>query len=132
MTKLTSIINHNNLDPRMIVFSVPSCLTQSEKKSILSAAEISGMKNVRLATEAVCIGLDYGSYKKSDMGEGKYVVFVDFGYYQLSLSLIKFTQTTMEIITEKSNRNLGCRDIDQKIFNYIAKKFEEKKGLNIR
>lgn len=60
------------------------------------------------------------------------MVFVDFGYYQLSLSLIKFTQTTMEVITERSNRNLGCRDIDQKVFDYIAKKFEKKKGLNIK
>lgn len=90
------------------------------------------MKNVRLATEAVCIGLDYGSYKKSEMGQGKNVVFIDFGYYQLSLSLIKFTSTTMEVITERSNRNLGCRDIDKKIFDYVAKRFEQKKGLNIK
>lgn len=30
----------------------------------------------------------------------------------------------MEVITERSNRNLGCRDIDQKIFDYVAKRFE--------
>lgn len=30
----------------------------------------------------------------------------------------------MEVITERSNRNLGCRYIDKKIFDYIAKRFE--------
>ena len=30
----------------------------------------------------------------------------------------------MEAVLEVSNRNLGCRDIDMKIFNYMAKKFQ--------
>lgn len=38
----------------------------------------------------------------------------------------------MEVLYEKYNRNLGCRDIDKKIFEFVASKFEEKKGLNIR
>jgi len=38
----------------------------------------------------------------------------------------------MDVLHEQANRNLGCRDIDRKIFDDLAKKFEEKKGLNIR
>lgn len=38
----------------------------------------------------------------------------------------------MEIVLERFNRNLGCRDIDEKIFSYMAAKFQDKKGLNIR
>ena len=30
----------------------------------------------------------------------------------------------MEVLLEKYNRNLGCRDIDLKVFNYMAKKFQ--------
>jgi molecular chaperone DnaK (HSP70) len=65
MTQLTSIIQHNNLDDKLIVFSVPSFFTEIEKKAFLNAAEISGLKNVKLVTEAVAIGMDYGSCKKS-------------------------------------------------------------------
>jgi len=57
--------------------------------------------------------LDYGSFKKSEMGDGKNILFVDFGYSKLSASLVKFTESKMDIVYEKADRNLGCRDIDR-------------------
>jgi heat shock protein 4 len=72
----------------------------------------------------VALGLDYGGFKKSEMGEGKNVVFVDFGHAQLTTSLIRFTETQMDVIVQMSNRDLGCRNIDFKVFDHIAKKFE--------
>lgn len=66
------------------------------------------------------------------MGEGKNVVFVDFGHSQLTTSLINFTSAKMDVMVQLSNRNLGCRNIDSKVFDYMAKKFEEKKGLNVK
>lgn len=62
------------------------------------------------------MGMDYGSFKKADFAEGKNIIFVDFGHSKLTASLIRFTDTTMEVLYEKYNRNLGCRDIDKKIF----------------
>lgn len=50
----------------MIVLSVPSFFTEIEKRALLNAAEISGVKNARLVTETVATGLDYGSFKKSE------------------------------------------------------------------
>lgn len=49
------------------------------------------MKNAKIIAENIALGFDYGSYKKSQMGEGKSVIFVDFGHSALALSLIKFT-----------------------------------------
>jgi molecular chaperone DnaK (HSP70) len=46
------------------------------------------------------------------MGTGKNVVFIDFGHSKFSASLLKFTENELEVVLEKSNRNLGCRDID--------------------
>jgi molecular chaperone DnaK (HSP70) len=65
MTQLSEIINHNNLDDKLIVFSVPSFFTEMEKKALLNAASISGYKNVKINSDTVSLGLDYGSYKKS-------------------------------------------------------------------
>ena len=38
----------------------------------------------------------------------------------------------MEIVNEKYHRNLGCRNIDMKIFDYLSSKFQTKTGLNIK
>lgn len=39
--------------------------------------------------------MDYGSFKKSEIGEGKNVVFIDFGHSKLSLSLVKLGDTKL-------------------------------------
>ena len=131
MTKLAEIIDHNNLDDRMVVFSVPSYFTEIEQKAMLNAAEISGTTNVKLVNENIAIGLEYSYEKKSELEGERNVVFIDFGHSTLSASLIRFSESKMEVILEKSTRNLGCRNIDAKIFNYMAKKFQEKTGLDI-
>jgi molecular chaperone DnaK (HSP70) len=35
-----------------------------ERKAFMNAVEISGIKNYKLISEGVAIGLDYGSFKK--------------------------------------------------------------------
>ena len=37
----------------------------------------------------------------------------------------------MEVLTQKSYSNLGCRNIDMKLFTVISESFKEKTGLNI-
>lgn len=75
--------------------AVPSYYTQAEKKALLASADIAGLKNVKLVSESVATGLDYGGFKKSEMKEGKNVLFVDFGHSKLSASLIKFTENSL-------------------------------------
>ena len=37
----------------------------------------------------------------------------------------------MEIVHEKYQRNLGCRNIDMKIFEYLSSKFQTQTSLDI-
>lgn len=38
MTQLSFIIQHNNFDDKLVMFSVPAYMTQIEKKAFLNAA----------------------------------------------------------------------------------------------
>lgn len=73
------------------MISVPSYFTEIQKQALLNAAQISGSTNVKLVSDNIAIGLDYGNDKKAQFTEPKHVVFVDFGHAKLSASLIKFT-----------------------------------------
>lgn len=97
-TELSKIVQFNNLDEKLIMVAVPSYFTQKERKSVLAAAQIANLKNIELVNESAAMGLDYGAFKKNEMGEGKNVLFVDFGHSKLSASLIKFTNSDMEIL----------------------------------
>ena len=90
------------------------------------------MKNVKIVNSSVAMGLDFGMFKKEEMKDhAKNVVFVDFGHSKMTVSLLKFSGSTVEVLAEKYDRNLGCRDIDLKIFESISQAFEEKTGLKI-
>jgi heat shock protein 4 len=132
MTQLSSTISLHNFGSKLTVFAVPSFFTEIEKRAFLNAAHICGIRDVGLVSETVALGLDYGGYKKTEMAKGWNVLFVDFGYSKLSVGLVGFSHHKMEVVFEKGDRNLGCRDIDQMICDYISNKFESKKGLRIR
>lgn len=113
------------------MLAVPNYFTQAERKSVLAAAQIANLPNVRLVNETVAMALDYGGFKKNQMGEGKNVLFVDLGHSKLSASMVKFTSSDMEIIAERHHRNLGCRNIDVKVFQKFALSFKQKTGLDL-
>lgn len=50
MTQLKTIIQHNNLEDKLTVFSVPSYFTEIEKKAFINASLIAGFKNVKLVS----------------------------------------------------------------------------------
>ena len=37
----------------------------------------------------------------------------------------------MEVLVQRNNRNLGCRNIDQKLFEHYAAIFKQKAGLDL-
>lgn len=66
-TQLKSIIAHNNLDPKLIVITVPFYFTQTERLNLLNAAEIANLNNVKIVHESIATGLDFGMFKKKEM-----------------------------------------------------------------
>ena len=47
------------------MLAVPNYFTQAERKSVLAAAQIANLPNVRLVNETVAMALDYGGFKKN-------------------------------------------------------------------
>jgi len=79
--------------------------------AIKTSAQIAGFDNVKLVSEGVALALVYGSRRKEFVGN-RTVAFVDFGHSKSSLTFIKFTSDSFEILAHYSDRNLGVRNID--------------------
>ena len=65
-----------------IVLSVPTYASNVERQAYLDAAEIAGIKCVRLINESTAIALNYGFFRKADLSAEKprIVCFIDFVY----------------------------------------------------
>jgi len=97
-----------------IVLSVPSYFSNVERQGVLDAADIAGIKCIRLLNESTAIALNYGFFRKADLPDKdpRYVVFVDLGHSKLSVTIASFIKGKMRIVVHKNDRNLGARNMD--------------------
>lgn len=75
---------------REMVLSVPTYASNAERQAYLDAAEIAGIKCVKLINESTAIALNYGFFRKNDLAKPRTVCFVDFGHSKLTVTFAKF------------------------------------------
>ena len=117
-----------------MVISVPTYATNVERQAYLDAAEIAGIKCVKLINESTAIALNYGFFRKADLDDKNYktVCFIDFGHSKLTVSFAKFKRGKTNIIATHSDRNMGARQIDYLLFELFAEEFNKKYGCDPR
>lgn len=71
-----------------MVLSIPTYASNAERQAYLDAAEIAGIKCVRLLNESTAIAYNYGFFRKADLkkDEPRKVCFVDFGHSKLTIT----------------------------------------------
>jgi heat shock protein 4 len=134
LTKLKKFYELNNINCRDIVLSIPSYCSNVERQSLLDAAEIAGLKCLRVINESTAIALQYGFFRKKDLDakEERRVAFVDFGHSKTTISIASFIQGKTKIICHRSDRNLGARDFDWALLEKLGGEFAEKFGSDPR
>ena len=91
----------------------------------MDAAEIAGLKCLRVINESTAIVLNYGFFRKKDLDEKKerIVAFVDVGHSKTTITIASFKKGEAKILVTNSDRNLGGRDFDFEIAQVIGGEF---------
>ena len=134
LSKLKNYFEKAEIKSKDIVLSIPSYCSNVERQSLLDAAEIAGLKCLRVINESTAIALNYGFFRKRDLDakEERIVAFVDFGHSKSTITIASFVQGKTKIIIHKSDHNLGARDFDYAVMQVIGGKFAEKYGADPR
>ena len=124
----------SDMHSKEMVLSVPSYASNAERQAMLDAAEIAGIKCVKLINESTAICLNYGFFRKNDLVADKprNVCFVDFGHSKLTVTYASFKPGKTKIISSHSERNLGARQIDLSLFELFGGEFAAKYGCDPR
>ena len=122
------------MNSKEMVIAIPTYCSNSERQAYLDAAEIAGIKCIRLINESTACALTYGFFRKADLDAEKHrnVAFVDFGHSKLTITYAQFLKGKMKIISTHSNRNLGARQIDYQLFELLGEEFFKKHGCDPR
>ncbi|CAF9925195.1 MAG: Heat shock protein hsp88 [Gomphillus americanus] len=117
-----------------IVIAVPPWFTDAQRRSILDAAEITGLKVLRLINENTAVALGYGITKLDLPAPGetpRRVVFVDIGHSSYTCTIVEFRKGELNVKSAAWDRHFGGRDFDKALVDYFAKEFKEKYKIDI-
>ena len=117
------------------VISCPGWFTDRQRRAVINAAEIAGIRVLRLINDSTAAALGYG-ITKTDLPESveaaKNVVFVDLGHSSYQVAVASFIKGKVIIKGTAQDRNLGGRDFDQVLVNHFIQEFDKKYKLDIK
>ncbi|RPA94102.1 heat shock protein 70 [Choiromyces venosus 120613-1] len=117
-----------------VVLSVPPWFTDAQRRSIMDAAEIAGLKLLRLMNDTTATALGYG-ITKTDLPTGdekpRRVAFIDIGHSNYTCSIVAFKKGELTVLSTAYDRHFGGRNFDRALIDHFAKEFKEKYRIDV-
>lgn len=117
-----------------VVLSCPAWFTDAQRRSLLDAAEIAGLKVLRLINDITATALGYG-ITKLDLPTGdekpRRMAFVDIGYSNYTCSIVDFRKGELAVRSTACDRHFGGRNYDKVLVDHFAREFKEKYKIDI-
>ncbi len=109
------------------VITVPAYFNDDQRKATKDAGKIAGLDVKRIINEPTAAAFAYGFNTKKD----EQIAVFDFGGGTFDVSVLEVADDVIEVKSTDGDSNMGGRDIDQKIINYIADEFKKENGIDL-
>lgn len=117
-----------------VVISVPAWFTDNQRRALMDAAEIAGLKLLRLMNDTTAVALGYG-ITKTDLPlpeeKPRRVAFVDIGHSNYTCSIVAFKKGELQVLSTAFDRHFGGRNFDKVLIDHFAVEFKEKYKIDI-
>jgi hypoxia up-regulated 1 len=120
------------------VIIVPAYFNQAERRAVLEAAKLAGVNCLQLISEPMAVSLNYGMFRRKEINDTvKHLMFYDMGAQDTTVSIVSFqivktkekgfteTHPQAQVLGIGYERNLGGLNLNIKLRDYLAKKFNE-------
>ncbi|KAA0183261.1 hypothetical protein HAZT_HAZT008755 [Hyalella azteca] len=82
---------HTGQQVKDLVITVPAFFNQAERRALLEAAQIAGLKVLSLISNNAAVALNYGMFRRKEINAtAQYLMFYDMGASQTTASLVAF------------------------------------------
>jgi molecular chaperone DnaK len=112
------------------VITAPAYFNDSQRQATKDAGTIAGLEVIRLVNEptAACLAYGLDKFKQKD----QQVLVFDFGAGTLDVTIMNFGQGVFEVRATSGDTQLGGRDMDEMIIDYIVQEFKKDTGINLK
>ncbi|KAK2828923.1 hypothetical protein Q5P01_019957 [Channa striata] len=120
-----------------VVITIPAFFNQAERRAVLQAAQIAGLKVLQLINDNTAVALNYGVFRRKDIDNtAKNVMFYDMGSGSTTATIVTYqtvktkesgTQPQLQIRGVGFDRGLGGFEMDLRLRDHLAKLFNQQK-----
>lgn len=117
-----------------ICMTVPPWFTDIQRRALIDAAEIAGLKLLRLINDGTAAALGWGITKldlPAPEEQPRRVAFVDVGHSSYTCSIVEFKKGELAVKATTWDRDFGGRDFDKALVDHLAKEFKGKYKVDI-
>ena len=111
------------------VITVPAYFNDAQRQATQDAGKIAGLNVQRIVNEPTAAALAYGLDKQNQ--EQKVLVF-DLGGGTFDVSILDLADGVVEVLATNGDNHLGGDDWDQKVIDWMADKFQQENGIDLR
>ncbi len=111
------------------VITVPAYFNDAQRQATKDAGRIAGLNVKRIVNEPTASALAYGLDKQNQ--EQKVLVF-DLGGGTFDVSLLDLADGVFEVLATNGDNHLGGDDWDQRVIDWMADKFQQDNGIDLR
>ncbi len=109
------------------VITVPAYFSDAQRQATKEAGEIAGMNVQRIVNEPTAAALAYGL----DKGEDQTILVFDLGGGTFDVSLLEIGEGVLEVKATNGDNHLGGDDWDNKVVEWMVKKFKDNNGVDL-
>ncbi len=110
------------------VITVPAYFDDNQRQATKDAGAIAGLEVIRIVNEPTAASLAYGLDKK---GKKFKVLVFDLGGGTLDVTIMEYEDGVFEVKSTSGDTQLGGRDMDQAVVDYITKEFKGKENFDL-
>jgi molecular chaperone DnaK len=109
------------------VITVPAYFEDAQRTATKEAGEIAGLNVLRIINEPTAAALAYGL----DKGEDEVILVFDLGGGTFDVSLLEIGEGVVEVKATSGDNHLGGDDWDQRVVDWLVKKFKDGHGIDL-
>ena len=110
------------------VITVPAYFNHSQRAATMEAAAQAGLNCERVLNEPTAAALAYGFRKEID----RTLVIFDLGGGTFDVSVLRLSKGVYEVLATLGDTYLGGEDFDHRIVDWLAERFQEAHGIDLR
>ncbi|KAG5320504.1 HYOU1 protein, partial [Pseudoatta argentina] len=119
------------------VITVPGFFNQAERKALIQAAELAGLKVLQLINDYMAVALNYGVFGRTEINDSAhYIMFYDMGASSTTATVVSYqniktkergfleTNPHVTVLGVGYDRTLGGLEMQIRLQHYLAQEFD--------